>query len=793
MTSKKKAPGAPGANPTWTTSQKSGVGASTEMNSRIWFTLSHGIVNEVYFPTVDMPNTRDMQLIVTDGKAFFSEEKRDTESITKNILPGVAGYDLINTCKKKYYRIKKRIFSNPYNSTLIQEIEFIPLVKKKFRVFVLLAPHMQALGADNIAYIANYKGRDYLAATRDDRYHLALSTEKPFKAMSVGFVGVSDGYTELKKNKYLKNTYTEANKGTVALTGEIDLSQSNKFTLFLSFGHCFEEAAKTCKATYYHNQKHLLKKFVETWEKTTKKLPPIQFINPEAKELFRSSIMVLNAHLGKVAPGNVIASLSIPWGTDKGDQDLGGYHLIWPRDLVEISGGFIASGNAEEARLILHFLASIQEEDGHFAQCLWHTGKPYWTNVQMDETALPVILAGALKEKRALKWLDPWPMIYKAVRYLLLNGPVTPQDRWEEDGGYTAFSLACQITALLIGADFFEERNLKKEAKYLREIADYWNANIEKWTYVEKTPLSKKINVDGYYVRITPDNLNPNKANDIIEVKNRPADHTFHAASEIVSCDTLALVRYGLRSAEDPKILNTIKVIDALLKKETKTGPTWRRYNEDGYGEHKNGDSFNGTGIGRGWPLLTAERAHYEIAKGNYSEAKRLACAIVKQSGENNLIPEQIWDSKDIPNRFLFNGKPTRGAMPLVWAHAEYIKLCISIDQKKIHDCPKQTQKRYLGKKPFSKLCIWKFNHKIKDLPFGKTLRIEIFNPYRLEIKIDGKKVSKKLNENELKIFYCDILPKDYGRGKNIEFKFSDLPSSKNKSFKVLINHPENN
>lgn len=787
MPSKKNAPGAPGARASWTTSQKSGVGASTEMNSRIWFTLSHGIVNEVYFPTVDIPNTRDMQLIVTDGKSFFSEEKRDTDSETKNILSGVAGYDIINTCKKNFYKIKKRIFSNPYNSTLIQEVEFIPLVKKNFRVFVLLAPHIHSLGSDNTAYIANYKGRDYLAATRDNHYHLALCSEKPFKALSAGFVGTSDGYTELKKNKYLKNTYSEAKKGTVALCGEIDLSLSKKFTLFLSFGHSFEEAAKTSKATYYHNQKHLLKKFIETWESTTKKLPPIQFINNKSKELFRSSIMVLNSHLGKVAPGNVIASLSIPWGTEKGDQDLGGYHLIWPRDLVEISGGFIASGNAEEARLILHFLASIQEQDGHFAQCLWHTGKPYWTNIQMDETALPVILAGTLKEKRALKWLDPWPMVYKAVRYLVQNGPVTPQDRWEEDGGYTAFSLACQITALLVGADFFEERGLKKESAYLKEIADYWNAHIEQWTYTQKTPLSKKLKVDGYYVRITPDNLDPQKTNEIIEVKNRPADHTFHAASEIVSCDTLALVRYGLRSASDPKILDTLKVIDHLLKKETQTGPTWRRYNEDGYGEHKNGDSFDGTGIGRGWPLLTAERAHYEIARGNFAEAKKLLNAIIKQSGENGLIPEQIWDEKDIPSKFLFNGKPTRGAMPLVWAHAEYIKLCLSLDQKKIYDCPKQTQKRYLGKKPTSLLCVWKPNHKIKTLPHGKTLRIEIFQKCNLEIHIEGKKLPKKLKENKLNIFYCDITPKEYKHSKILHFKFSGHPNLKNKTFKIQV------
>lgn len=787
MPKNKVAPGKPGIPSTWTSSQKTGVGSSVEMNSRIWFTISHGIINEVYFPTVDMPNTRDMQFLVTDGKSFFCEEKRGCDSETKNIKLGVAGYEVINTCKKKQFQIKKRIFCNPYNSTLIQETEFIPLVKKDFRLFVLLAPHMNAKGSSNSGYIKNYKGLDLLTATRLKKYFITLCSNNPFSAMSCGYVGKSDGYLEVKKNKYLKNCYEQALDGNIALTGEIDLKRGNKFTLFLSFGHSFEEAAKTSKATFFHNQDHLLKKFIQGWEKVSNKIPKLSFINKEAQKLYRSSVMVLNVHLGKVAPGNVIASLSIPWGTDKGDQDLGGYHLIWPRDLVEISGGFIASGNQEEARLILHFLASIQEEDGHFAQCLWHTGKPYWNNIQMDETALPVILAGTLKEKKALKWLDPWPLVYKAVCYLIKNGPVTLQDRWEEDGGYTAFTLSTEIAALLVGADFFEEKGLIKEAKYIREIADYWNDSIERWTYATQTPLAKKIGVDGYFVRITPDNLNSNKTNEIIEVKNRPADHTFNPASEIISCDSLALVRFGLRGAKDPKILNTIKVIDHLLKEETKTGPTWRRYNEDGYGEHKNGDSFNGTGVGRGWPLLAAERAHYEIAAGNIKEAKRLLNAVIDQAGINYLIPEQIWDAKDIPKKFLFNGKPTRGAMPLVWAHAEYLKLVRSIQDKKIFDCPKQTFNRYIKKKSPSKISVWKPNHKIKEAPVDKVLRIVTFESCKISCLIGSQKIEEEMKGINCGVYYIDIASKLLKKSSSLRFFFIGHSKIKKKYFEIKI------
>ena len=70
------APGWPGIPPRWTSSAKTGVGTAFSRSSRVWFTLSHGILNEIYFPRVDMACTRDLGLMVTDGASFFSEEKR---------------------------------------------------------------------------------------------------------------------------------------------------------------------------------------------------------------------------------------------------------------------------------------------------------------------------------------------------------------------------------------------------------------------------------------------------------------------------------------------------------------------------------------------------------------------------------------------------------------------------------------------------------------------------------------------------------------------------------------------
>src|SRR5215208_4381174 len=97
-----------------------------------------------------------------------------------------------------------------------------------------------------------------------------------------------------------------------------------------------------------------------------------------------------------------------------------------------------------------------------------------------------------------------------------------------------------------------------------------------------------------------------------VPIKDRPPDQSAGPAAYITGPDALALVRFGLRAADDPRIINTIKAIDALLKVDTPHGPAWRRYVEDLYGEHKDDTSFDGTGIGRAWPLLTGEQAHYE-------------------------------------------------------------------------------------------------------------------------------------------------------------------------------------
>ena len=206
----------------------------------------------------------------------------------------------------------------------------------------------------------------------------------------------------------------------------------------------------------------------------------------------------------------------------------------------------------------------------------------------------------------------------------------------------------------------------------------------------------------------------------------------------MVSLDALAFVRFGLRAPDDPRIVSTVKVVDATLKVDTPRGPAWHRYQGDGYGEHADGGPFDGTGVGRAWPLLTGERAHYELAAGRTDVAEQLAQAMEALAGESGLLPEQVWDSADIPDRGLFIGHASGSAMPLVWAHAEYVKLCRSLRDGEIFDRPPQTVQRYLVEKATSRHIIWRFNNKVRAMPPGRTLRVETLAPAVVHWSVDG-------------------------------------------------------
>ena len=774
------APGWPGIEPRWTSSAKSGVGTALSRHSRVWFTLSHGILNEIYFPRVDQACTRDQGLIVTDGSGFFSEEKRHCKFENRPCEPGIPVYELINTCNQGRYRIKKEILTDPYRNVVLQKVRFQPLqgTLADYHVHALLAPHLANFGYGNTGWVGDYKGVPMLFAQRDG-CALAFACSVPWRKLSAGFAGSSDGWQDLSQHYQMTWEYTRAENGNIALTSEIDLTAHNgEFVLALGFGSIWSEAGQQALSTLLENYEAIREHYVMHWRDWHKRL--INLDEPQRDhDLYRASMAVLRSHESKDFLGGTIASLSIPWGFNKGDEDLGGYHLVWPRDLVETAGGFLAAGAIEDAMRVLRYLEVTQEADGRWAQNLWLDGRPYWGGLQMDEAALPILLVDLLCRRAPEAMEEPsrwWPMVRKAAGFLARNGPVTQQDRWEEDAGYSPFTLAVEVAALLAAAEIADEVAQSAAAMYLRDTADAWNDNIERWTYAIGSDLARQIGVDGYYVRIAPPETDcaASPLQGFVPIKNRPPDRSMEAATHVISPDSLALVRFGLRAPDDPRIVNTIKVIDALLRVRLPQGPCWYRYNGDGYGEHEDGSPFDGTGIGRAWPLLAGERAHYELAAGRRDSAEALLRVMEYSTEGSRLIPEQVWDAPDIPERELFTGKPSGSACPLVWAHAEYIKLRRSLRDGTIFDQPPQTVQRYVFEKRRCTIFTWRFNNKPRSIPCGKTLRLDLLSPAMVHWSFDGWQTAQDSStwDTGLGVHVVDLPTEKLTVGRQIVFTF---------------------
>ena len=774
------APGWPGLPARWTSSAKAGIGTAVSRDSRVWFTLSHGILNEIYYPRVDHACTRDLGFIVTDGHSYFSEEKRHTHSETSQVAAGIPAYRIHNTAADGRYRIEKEILTDPWRDVVLQRVRFVPLrgALADFHLYVLLAPHLVNSGAGNTAWVGDYKGTAMLFADRE-HHALALASSAPWLARSVGFVGVSDGWQALHAHKRLDFTYARAENGNVAITGEIDLVSCNGiFVMALGFGPTAMEAGQHTLISLLEDYDETYAEYVRGWQAWHGRL--VDGVPPDQRtRLYHISAAVLRTHESKRVEGGIIASLSIPWGFSKPDDDLGGYHLVWPRDLVEIAGGFVAIGAHEHVRRVLRYLQVTQEPDGHWSQNMWLDGTPYWQGVQMDETALPILLVdlAARRGVIATPARDAlWPMVRRAAAFLARNGPVSPQDRWEEQPGYAPFTVATEIAALLVAADLADAASNTIAAQYLRETADAWHASIDRWLYPRGTELAQLHEVEGYYARVAPpdraDGASPGQG--FVAIKDRPSGEASRPAAPTVSLDALALVRFGLRAPDDPRILSTVKIIDATLKVETPRGPVWRRYQGDGYGEHADGGPYDGTGVGRGWPLLTGERAHYELAAGRPQVAKYLAQAMETIAGGAGLLPEQVWESADIPERRLYIGHPSGSAMPLVWAHAEYLKLCRSLFDGRIFDRPPQTVERYLAHQTMSDRIIWRFNNKLRAMPANRTLRVETLAPAVVRWSVDEWRTVQDTSTRDttLGIHVCDLGTKELGRGHRVHLTF---------------------
>jgi glucoamylase len=450
--------GAPGIEPRWSSSAKEGVRTAYHTSCRLWFTLSHGIVDEIYYPHVDQPNTRDFQFLITDGETFCHEEKRDLDHLIEYPERDCVYYRLTNSDPKGRYRLIKHALTDPHRSVLLLHTTVEVLdesLRGRLLLYALLAPHIARYGVGNSGSCSDIEATKLLHAHRE-AVRLVMACRPGFSRRSVGYVGASDVWQDLFSDFKMDWEFHSAKDGNIALTGEILLPSDGEFTIAVACGTGYQSTVARLLQSLAEPFESHMERYAEQWQRAVVNSKfDFSADTCDGGGMYRLSRCVLLAHEDKTFQGALVASIRIPWGETKGDNDLGGYHLVWTRDLVQSATALLATGQTATPLRALIWLAALQRPDGSFPQNSWIDGTAYWAGLRLDEVTAPILLAWRLSQhNEALGLMDPSMMILCATAYLILQGPVTNQERWEENAGYSPSTLAGVIAGLVCAAEW---------------------------------------------------------------------------------------------------------------------------------------------------------------------------------------------------------------------------------------------------------------------------------------------------------------------------------------------------
>ncbi|MCU1676669.1 MAG: glucoamylase [Frankiales bacterium] len=678
------APGAPGGHSTWTTGAKDGLGTSTTTTSKVWHTLTQGVLTEVYYPTVDVANVQDLQLIVSDGATFSELERDATTHVTKLVDPKSLSYVQINTAKSGKYRVIKAYVDDPARSTVLVDVTVQSLDGGTYTPYVLYNPSLANSGMGDTAATAGAA-----LTAHDGDVASALVAEPAFSAVSSGFAEASDGWTDLHADNRMDWHYASATDGNVVQTGRLSPASRHRLshtTLALGFGATDGAALVTARASLRGSFIATAVRYALGWHaylNSVNSAPASVTGNTSLRTQYNVAVMTLKAHEDKTYRGANIASLTVPWGqaVNADAAGVGGYHLVWARDLYQVATAQIAAGDAAAANRSLDYLFNVQQKpDGSFPQNSRLDGTPYWGGLQLDEVAFPIVLAQTLGRTSAADWTH----VKKAADFIVGHGPASPQERWEEEGGYSPSTIAAEIAGLVSAAAIAKTNGDNASAALYTGVADDWQRHVVDWTFTTTGPLG-----DGKYFERIDDNGNPNDGHSL-DINNGGGSYDERS---IVDAGFLDLVRLGVVPPNDAHVAGSLPEVDSTIKVSTPNGDYWYRYNHDGYGEKADGSPYDGTGVGRLWPLLSGERGEYVLANGGSAASYLQALANAGNAGY--MIPEQVWDQPD-PTAYGFTfGEGTGSATPLAWSMATYVRLAVSIDAGHPVETPTVVADRY--------------------------------------------------------------------------------------------------
>ncbi|MDO3384449.1 glycoside hydrolase family 15 protein [Gilvimarinus sp. SDUM040013] len=755
--------GAPGQAPTWAYSAKTGIGTSYEQYveskytdnaatgtvSRIWFSVAEGVLTETMVGLIHQAQLKDSQFVIT-GNGFTDIESQDTTSKIGYLHTDSKGrplslaYRIVNRDREGRYSIEKHLVTDPDRNTLLQRVIFTAH-EPGIRAHLVTNPHIANTGGNDEAWVA-----DGIAYAREGNQTMAIAGPAAAE-VSVGFVGTSDLITDLADGtQNWRYTSTGESSGNVSITQSLATNpgQPQRWNFAYGFGSNPKHAADNAQASLAAGFDRVLAHYNGEgehigWEDYMASLAPLEQLAQMATDggkLAYTSAMVLKAQEDKTHAGALIASLSNPWGDVVSAAAAStGYKAVWPRDFYQVAMAFLALGDTQTPKVAFEYLTKVQAgagtpgftgTPGWFLQKTHVDGTLEWYSVQLDQTAMPIMLGyklwqqGVLSDSEARNWYQT--MLKPAAQFLSHGGefslgwnqtsitpPFTQQERWEEQEGYSPSTTAAIITGLVAAAEFAQQFGSSDDAELYLTKADEYREQLQARTFTTEGTLPG----DGdYYLRISR-NDNPNDQGQLIERNGQGALNE----SDIVDPGFLELVRYGVHRADFAPVRESLNEVDNLelpeylqVKYEFPTPDAtyvgWRRYGGDGYGER----TSNGAGYGHGgemhsdqrgrvWPFLTGERAHYELAHStqtgntNMSALQNQYVASMEYfANEGLMLPEQVWDGVGSNATYGYElGEGTNSATPLAWTHAEYIKLLRSLSDAKVWDYYPPVGERY--------------------------------------------------------------------------------------------------
>ena len=753
---------APSAGAVWAYSAKTGVGTAYEPyvdgkspgRSKVWFSIAGGLLTETIYGLIHEAQIRSAQVVVKTRRGLVVEGEGTTSHTyyldhdPKTGAPDAPAYRIVTKDRAGDVEIEKRIFTDPDRNSLILRVTVRSLKGGAVTPYIVVQPFMGGAAPDVTATASD---KALTAAARG--VFLTVRERGGFAQGAAGILDASDGLTELKASGRL-SAHDKA-QGVVALTGRLSsgVRKSRTFDLVFGFGKTAEESADAADGSLKDGYATLLKRFVggpdhpgwRTYLAGLSELPRLQAQSTDHGRLAAVSGMALKVQEDKTYSGALIASLSNPWGdTVPATTPSTGYKAVWPRDFYQCAMALAALGDKETPVAAFRYLRNVQVKAstpgaqgtfGWFQQKSHVDGQAEWKGVQLDQTAMPIMLGWSLWKRGLISEAELkaryGDMIHAAADFLVTGGHIklpdnsfdvkplyTQQERWEEQEGYSPSTSAAVVAGLVTAGDVAELAGDTANATRYRAAADDFSSRLEALMFTTKGALG-----DGrYYLRVAT-GPTPEQPGQIVG-RNGLTPIT---EDRLIDAGFLELVRYGVRRADDPHILASLKLVDDTTRDhdlrirydfhfagDPVAHPGFRRYGHDGYGE----DAVTGGNYGadqgrmspgqrgRVWPIFTGERGHYALALAGMSGPPSAAAiseirkvyvtGMERFANEGLMLPEQVFDGVGVElGHPVAMGQGTNSATPLAWAHAEYVKLLRSLADGRVFDLYAPVQARY--------------------------------------------------------------------------------------------------